>query len=103
MQRQISPYACHVLICTNDRHGERKSCADGKTAELREQLKDLINQRPHLKGRVRVSAAGCLGLCAQGPNVILYPQAIWFSGVVPADMPCLLATIEAVVAAAPAT
>jgi (2Fe-2S) ferredoxin len=99
MQRTVSPYACHVLVCINDRHGERKSCADGQSAQLREQLKDAVHQRPHLKGRVRVSTAGCLGLCARGPNVLLYPQAIWFSGVTPADLPELLEAIEA--AAAP--
>jgi (2Fe-2S) ferredoxin len=101
MQRAVSPYLCHVLVCTNDRHGERKSCADGQSVLLREQLKDAVAQRPHLKGRVRVSAAGCLGLCARGPNVMLYPQAIWFSGVTPADLPQLLEAVEAA-AAAPA-
>jgi len=38
-----------------------------------------------------------MGLCAQGPNVMLYPQAIWFSGVALADAPRLLAEIKAVV------
>ena len=102
MQRAVSPYACHVLVCINDRHGERKSCADGQSVQLREQLKDAVHQRPHLKGRVRVSSAGCLGLCACGPNVLLYPQALWFSGVTPADLPQLQEAIEAAVAAVPA-
>ena len=103
MQRAVSPFVCHVLVCTNDRHGERKACADGNSALLRTQLKDAVHQRPHLKGRVRVSAAGCLGLCAHGPNVLLYPQSIWFSEVKPADLPQLLEAIEAAVAAAPTT
>lgn len=101
MQRAVSPFVCHVLVCTNDRHGERPACADGNSALLREQLKEAVHQRPQLKGRVRISATGCLGLCARGPNVVLYPQAIWFSGVTPADLPQLLATIETAVAAAP--
>lgn len=98
MQRQASPFVCHVVVCTNDRQGARKSCADGESLKLRELLKTLVNQQPHLKGRVRISTAGCLGLCAEGPNVILYPQAIWFSRVTLADVPRLMATIEAVVA-----
>jgi len=102
MQQFVSPYICHVLICTNDRHGEGKACADGESVKLREQLKEAVHQRSHLKGRVRISSAGCLGLCAQGPNVLLYPQSIWFSGVTPADLPLLLEAIE-VAAAAPAT
>ena len=94
MQRAASPFVCHVFVCTNDLQGARKSCADGASAQLREQLKEAVGQRPHLKGRVRVSAAGCLGLCAQGPNVLLYPQSLWFSGVTSADLPQILAAIE---------
>ena len=97
MQQQISPYVCHVLVCTNDRHGIRKACADGESAKLREHLKALVHQDPDLSGRVRVSSTGCMGLCARGPNVMLYPQAIWFSGVALADAPRLLAEIKAVV------
>ena len=98
MLQQTSPYVCHVLVCTNDRHGVRKACADGESSKLREHLKELVRQTPELKGRVRVSSAGCLGLCAQGPNVILYPQAIWFSGVTLADAPRLLGEIKIVAA-----
>ena len=94
LQRAASPFVCHVFVCTNDRHGERKSCADGGSAPLREELKAAVNQRPHLKGRVRVSSSGCLGLCARGPNVMLYPQSVWFSGVTLADLPRILAAIE---------
>ena len=89
-----SPFVCHVFVCTNDRHGERKSCADGGSLQLREQLKAAVHERPHLKGRVRVSAAGCLGVCARGPNVMLYPQSLWFSAVTPADLPRILEAIE---------
>lgn len=101
MQRAASPFLCHVFVCTNDRHGERKSCADGQSVQLREQLKEAVGQRAHLKGRVRVSSAGCLGLCARGPNVLLHPQAIWFSGVTSADLPRLLEAIEAAIVPVP--
>lgn len=98
MQRKVSPHVCHVLVCTNDRHGARKACADGDSIKLREHLKELVQQRPDLRAKVRVSASGCLGLCAEGPNVIIYPQAIWFSAVTFADASRLMATIEALVA-----
>ncbi|MEI8205312.1 MAG: (2Fe-2S) ferredoxin domain-containing protein [Kiritimatiellales bacterium] len=42
---------------------------------------------------MRVSSAGCLGLCAQGPNVLLHPQGIHFSAVSDADLPAILETI----------
>jgi (2Fe-2S) ferredoxin len=49
------------------------------------------------KGKVRVSQCGCLGLCQKGPNVILYPQKIWFSGVLESDAPGIISEIESIV------
>ncbi|TAN36930.1 MAG: (2Fe-2S) ferredoxin domain-containing protein [Verrucomicrobia bacterium] len=98
MPCQVSPYVCHVFVCTHDKCSERKACATTDPAKFREQLKALVQQNPALQGKVRVSVAGCLGVCAQGPNVMIYPQGLWFSGVTPADAPHLLVTIEALVA-----
>jgi len=74
------PYVCHLFVCVNDRHGERKSCADGQALALKDYFKDQVATRGW-RGRVRVSQSGCLGLCEQGPNVLLYPQSVWFRGV----------------------
>lgn len=92
MERQSSPYVCHVFICTNDRHGARKSCADGEAVALRDDLKKQVEQRGW-KPRVRVSQSGCLGLCEKGPNVMIYPQGIWFGGATRADAGRILETI----------
>ena len=88
-----TPYVCHVFVCTNDRRGVRKSCADGDSPALRAALKGKIADRGW-KPRVRVSQSGCLGLCAQGPNVVIYPQKIWFSQVGMGDIPVILQKIE---------
>ncbi|MFH1810395.1 MAG: (2Fe-2S) ferredoxin domain-containing protein [Pseudomonadota bacterium] len=89
-----SPYLVHIFVCTNDRHGERPSCADGKGAELRQCLKQGVEERG-LKPRVRLSSSGCLGLCAKGPNVLIYPQGIWLAGQAPDDAPAILDRVEA--------
>jgi (2Fe-2S) ferredoxin len=93
MNQQAAPYCCHVFVCLNDRHGERKSCADGAAAAIRDYLKAEVERRGW-KPRVRVSQSGCLGLCQQGPNVILYPQGVWFSGVTQADADQILTAVE---------
>jgi (2Fe-2S) ferredoxin len=80
-------------VCTNDRHGARKSCADGDNVEIRQALKQSIAEKG-LKGKVRVSQSGCLGLCEDGPNVIMYPQKIWLCGVTKKDIPDIIARIE---------
>jgi (2Fe-2S) ferredoxin/SAM-dependent methyltransferase len=40
-----------------------------------------------LEEEVQVTACGSLGLCEHGPNLVVYPAGIWYSGVTPADVP----------------
>ena len=90
-----SPYVCHVFVCTNDRAGERKSCADNKSPLIRKRLKEEMKTRGWDK-QVRVSQSGCMGLCGLGPNVLLYPQKIWFSEVSVDDTDQIIAQIAAI-------
>lgn len=39
-----------------------------------------------LKARVRANRAGCLDQCEHGPNVVIYPEAVWYGHVTPADV-----------------
>jgi len=40
-----SPYIAHVFVCTNDRKGERKSCADNNSQVVKSKLKEVVNER----------------------------------------------------------
>jgi len=88
------PYKCHVLVCVNDRHGERKSCADGNSQEIRKRLKEAVKSMGWSKEDVRVSQSLCQGLCNAGPNVMIYPENILFSGVTVEDIPSILKKIS---------
>ena len=90
-----SPYVSHVFVCTNDRKGERKSCADNNSQLTKSKLKDVVDEKG-LKGKVRISTSGCMGLCAKGSNVMIYPQKVWFSEVSPDDVDEIVSTIESV-------
>ena len=92
-----SPYLAHVFVCTNDRGGARISCADNNSPLIKAKLKDTINQKSW-KGKIRVSTSGCLGLCANGPNVMICPQKIWFSKVFPDGLGVIVSTIERIMA-----
>lgn len=92
-----SPYVGHVFVCTNDRGGERKSCADSNSLMVKSKLKDAVNENGW-KGRVRVSTSGCMGLCANGANVMIYPQKVWFSEVFPDDVDEIVSAIEPLMA-----
>lgn len=89
MERQATPYVAHLWVCVNDRGGRSKSCADGVGSALKEALKSGVADRGW-RGRVRVSHSGCMGLCARGPNVMLQPDGVWFSGVASGDIPAIL-------------
>lgn len=92
-----SPYIAHVFVCTNDRGGERKSCADDNSLLVKEALKRAVDEKGW-KGNVRVSTSGCMGLCSTGPNVMIYPQKVVFSGVSPDDVDSIVSAVERFVA-----
>lgn len=84
------PYERAVFVCTNVRDG-KPACGNPGAGglELCEALKAGV-KAAGLKKRVRVARSGCLDLCAQGPNVFVYPEGIWRGGVTAADVPELL-------------
>jgi (2Fe-2S) ferredoxin len=96
-KQNLSPYVAHVFVCTNDRQGARKSCADNNSPLIKAKLKDAVNARGW-KGKVRISTSGCMGLCDRGSNVMIYPQKVWFSETRPSDVDEIVAAIERIMA-----
>ncbi len=84
----MPPFRRHVFVCTNVRApGHPKGCCAEKGAEaLRDTIKAAIKARV-LEGEVRANAAGCLDACEHGPTVVVYPEAVWYGGVKPEDVP----------------
>jgi len=39
-----------------------------------------------LRSTVRANQSGCLDQCEHGPNVVVYPDAVWYGGVTLADV-----------------
>ncbi|MFA6172658.1 MAG: (2Fe-2S) ferredoxin domain-containing protein [Kiritimatiellales bacterium] len=95
MKQQVTPYICHIFVCANVRKNspENPGCGAKGGDILKDKLKEAVNARGW-RGIVRVSNAGCLGLCAQGPNVLIHPQKIWFSDVTEADIAGILKIVE---------
>jgi (2Fe-2S) ferredoxin len=77
----------HLFVCGNQRPaGSPRPCCDpeGK-AELQKLFKEKLKARG-LKGRVRANQAGCLDQCEHGPNLVVYPEGVWYGHVTPADV-----------------
>jgi (2Fe-2S) ferredoxin len=72
----------HIFICTNQRPKDhpRGSCDPTGQGELQWRFKQKLNALG-LKGRVRANRSGCLDQCEHGPNMVVYPEAVWYGGV----------------------
>jgi (2Fe-2S) ferredoxin len=77
----------HVFICGNVRpQGHPRGCCDpAGQAELQVRFKQKLAEHG-LKGKVRANQSGCLDQCEHGPNVVIYPEAVWYGGVTLADV-----------------
>lgn len=98
MKQRISPYKCHLFVCTKSRNGEKKSCGDHGASDLKAVIKTEIKKRGW-KAIVRVSDSGCLGVCASGPNIMIYPQKTWLSAVTHDDLPEIMQIVESFIEA----
>ena len=77
----------HIFICCNQRAPEesRPCCDPNGKKELHALFKQKLAVLG-LKGKVRANQSGCLDQCEHGPNVVIYPEAIWYGRVTPEDV-----------------
>lgn len=80
-------YIRHIFICTNRRKDDdpKGSCAQKGSEDIRDIFKKELHARG-LKTRVRANKSGCLDLCEHGPNVVIYPEGVWYSHVTKDDV-----------------
>jgi (2Fe-2S) ferredoxin len=78
----------HFFVCQTQRPPTGKpSCTQRGGTEVYAALQEGIGGRPELWGKVAVTSCGCLGPCFDGPNVVVYPEGIWYAGVTAEDVP----------------
>ena len=61
----------YVLVCQNE------DCKQRGSGELFEKL----NEKLKGPSGVEVKPYMCFGGCQAGPNIVLYPQKVWYAGV----------------------
>jgi len=83
----MAKFERHIFICGNQRPpGHPRGCCDPTAkAELQKVFKQKLAERG-LKGRVRANQAGCLDQCEHGPNLVVYPEGVWYGWVTLADV-----------------
>jgi len=73
-------YRKHIFFCTNQRSQGRQCCQDADAAAMRLYAKQTLKDKESSAAKgIRVNAAGCLGFCAQGPALVIYPEGVWYT------------------------
>lgn len=69
-------YEKEILVCAGT------GCISSKSGEFVEALKEELAKH-ELTEKINIVKTGCFGLCAQGPIVIIYPEAVFYHQVQP--------------------
>ena len=101
MKQADIPYKRMVFVCVNKRDNGEACCADRLSEQILVSLKDRVKHLG-LAGKIRVSKSGCQDLCAKGPNVMVFPDNVWYHGVTQDDVERIITDVIRGVQASPA-
>ena len=88
MESDKIPYQKQIFVCTNDRKGEKPSCGDQNGEAVFTELRRIAKEKG-LHPKIRVAQAKCLGQCAQGVTIMIYPDGTWLKNVTLEDVPAV--------------
>ena len=73
-------YRRHVFFCCNQRDPPERCCAASNALAMQKYAKGRIKALGLAgKGKIRINKAGCLDRCEEGPVVVVYPEAVWYT------------------------
>jgi (2Fe-2S) ferredoxin len=82
----MEPFRYHVFICDQRKPEGIPCCPERGSAATIDALRREVAAR-ELTDEVQITLCGSLGLCERGPNLVVYPEGVWYSGVRPEDIP----------------
>jgi (2Fe-2S) ferredoxin/predicted O-methyltransferase YrrM len=82
----MEPFQYHVFICDQKKAEGVPSCSARGSGKTIEALRKEIGARG-LMDKVQLTVCGSMGLCERGPNMVVYPEGVWYSNVTPEDVP----------------
>ena len=87
----MEPFRFHSFVCTQQKPEGVPSCpANGSLAVL-----DTMDREIHsrsLDHEVQLTTCGCMGLCDEGPVMVVYPAGVWYRRVRPSDVSEIVGT-----------
>jgi (2Fe-2S) ferredoxin len=76
----MSYYKHHVFFCTNQRETGELCCNNNNAQAMRDYCKESVKAAgSKIPGKVRINSAGCLDRCGDGPVIVVYPEATWYT------------------------
>ena len=83
----MSHYKYHVFFCCNQREPGDACCNNHGASDIRGYAKYRVKSLKLAgEGKVRINQAGCLDRCDQGPVLVVYPEAVWYTYVDKSDI-----------------
>lgn len=76
----VRDYEAHVLVCKGG------DCSKKGGKETKKAIKSEL-RAAGMSRDVRIDSVDCLGMCKQGPNVIVYPEGAWYLGLKQDEVP----------------
>jgi (2Fe-2S) ferredoxin len=76
----MSYYKRHIFFCCNQRDPPDACCNNHGASEMQKYAKHRIKELgQNGEGKVRINKAGCLDRCDEGPVLVVYPDAVWYT------------------------
>ncbi len=81
----MEPFRFHLFVCTQQKPEGVPACSASGSLAVLEKLDHEI-QAQGLIGQIQLTTCGCMGLCDEGPVMVVYPEGIWYRRVRPSDV-----------------
>ena len=82
----MQPFRYHVFVCDQQKPEGVPCCSARGSRKLLDALRAEVAARG-LADQVQITPCGSFGLCERGPNMVVYPEGAWYSGVTAGDVP----------------
>jgi (2Fe-2S) ferredoxin/SAM-dependent methyltransferase len=81
----MEPFRFHLFVCTQQKAEGVRSCPASGSFAVLNRLEHEIQARG-LNRDVQLTTCGCMGLCDEGPAMVVYPEGVWYRRVQPSDI-----------------
>jgi len=87
----MEPFRFHLFVCTQQKPEGVPSCSANGSSAVLEALEREIRTLD-LDNDVQLTTCGCMGLCDEGPVMVVCPAGVWYRRVHPSDVSEIIAS-----------